>query len=143
MIKKRSIDPFQSYKLKKDSEAECKDKNDLTLFGAGSLFGYVPLLSGVATLKRHDARRGLLLTTTISSCILAAYDVSEAMSQVFNRLEAMIRVIHAIFNSLKGICWSKLELQQLNSFNSGLFLVYWYIFTAWDGLEPKVINVSN
>ena len=77
--------PFQSYKLKKDSEAECKNKNDLTLFGAGSLFGYVPLLSGVATLKRHDARRGLLLTTTISSCILAAYDVSEALSLVFDQ----------------------------------------------------------
>ena len=30
-----------------------------------------------------------------------------------------------------------LELQQLDSFNSGLFLVYWYIFTAWKGLEPK------
>ena len=81
LITERSIDPFQSYKLKKDSEAECRNKNDnLTLFGAGSLFGYVPLLSGVATLKRHDARRGLLLTTTISSCILAAYDVSEALS---------------------------------------------------------------
>ena len=85
-----SMNPFQSYKLKKDSEAECKDKNDLTLFGAGSLFGYVPLLSGVATLKRHDARRGLLLTTTISSCILAAYDVSEALSQVFHQSEGLI-----------------------------------------------------
>ena len=90
LITERSIDPFQSYKLKKDSEADCKDKNDLTLFGAGSLFGYVPLLSGVATLKRHDARRGLLLTTTISSCILAAYDVSEALSQVFHQSEDLI-----------------------------------------------------
>ena len=84
---KQSLDPYQSYKLKQDVEAECKDKKDLTLFGAGSLFGYVPLLSGVATLKRHDARRGLLLTTTISSCILAAYDVSEALSLVFNKSE--------------------------------------------------------
>ena len=91
VIKKRSIDPFQSYKLKKDSEAECRNKNDnLTLFGAGSLFGYVPLLSGVATLKRHDARRGLLLTTTISSCILAAYDVSEALRQVFHQSKGPI-----------------------------------------------------
>ena len=85
-----SMDPFQSYKLKKDSAAKCKDKNDLTLFGAGSLFGYVPLLSVVATLKRHDARRGLLLTTTISSCILAAYDVSEALSQVFHQSKGPI-----------------------------------------------------
>ena len=84
--------PFESYKLKKDSEAECKNKNDLTLFGAGSLFGYVPLLSGVATLKRHDARRGLLLTTTISSCILAAYDVSEALSLVFNQSDTTLSI---------------------------------------------------
>ena len=84
--------PFESYKLKKDSEAECKNKNDLTLFGAGSLFGYVPLLSGVATLKRHDARRGLLLTTTISSCILAAYDVSEALSLVFDQSKTIISI---------------------------------------------------
>jgi len=59
---------------------ECKSR--ITLFGAGSLFGYVPLLSGVATLKRHDARRGLLLTTTVSSCILSAYDISEALGLV-------------------------------------------------------------
>ena len=84
------MDSFQSYKLKKDSEVECKDKNNLTLFGAGSLFGYVPLLSGVATLKRHDARRGLLLTTTISSCILAAYDVSEALRRVFHQSKGPI-----------------------------------------------------
>ena len=93
-----SMDPSKSYKLKKDSEAECNDKNDLTLFGAGSLFGYVPLLSGVATLKRHDARRGLLLTTTISSCILAAYDVSEALSQVFHQSEGLIILTN------KGLC---------------------------------------
>ena len=60
-------------------DKRCKS---ITLFGAGSLFGYVPLLSGVATLKRHDARRGLLLTTTVSSCILSAYDISEAMGLV-------------------------------------------------------------
>ena len=35
----------------------------------------------------------------------------------------MIRVIHAIFNSVKGICKSMLELQQLASFGSKLFLV--------------------
>jgi len=87
---------ISSYKLKKDSAADCKDKNDLTLFGAGSLFGYVPLLSGVATLKRHDARRGLLLTTTISSCILAAYDVSEAMS-ITNGECDLLKPITAIF----------------------------------------------
>ena len=92
-----SMNPFQSYKLKKDSEAECRNKNDnLTLFGAGSLFGYVPLLSGVATLKRHDARRGLLLTTTISSCILAAYDVSEALRQVFHQSKDPIQLANRI-----------------------------------------------
>ena len=46
------------------------------------------------------------------------------------------RVIHAFLNPVKGICSSMFELQQLNSFNSGLFLVYWYIFTAWTDLEP-------
>ena len=32
------------------------------------------------------------------------------------------------------------ELQQLDSFNFGLFLVYWFIFTSWNGLEPKVMT---
>ena len=46
------------------------------------------------------------------------------------------RVILEIFSSVKGISESMLELQQLDSFNSGLFLVYWYNFTAWNDLEP-------
>ena len=69
-----------TYRTRLTEDESCSTK--VTLFGAGSLFGYVPLLSGVATLKRHEARRGLLLTTTISSCILAAYDVSEAMGLI-------------------------------------------------------------
>ena len=44
--------------------------------------------------------------------------------------KVIIRVIHAIFNSVKWICASMCKLQHFNSFNSGLFLVYWYIFTA-------------
>ena len=56
------------------------DSTHVTIFGAGSLFGYVPLLTGVATLKKHGARRGLLLATAISSVILAVYDFSEAIA---------------------------------------------------------------
>ena len=48
----------------------------------------------------------------------------------------VIRVIHAIFNSIKGICASMCELQHFNSFNSGLLLVYWYIFTGGNDREP-------
>jgi hypothetical protein len=55
---------------------ECKNISP-TIFGAGSLFGYVPLLTAVATLKNHGARRGLLLATAISSVILSVYDYSE------------------------------------------------------------------
>ena len=69
-----------NYKIERDGSCG----TSLSLFGAGSLFGYVPLLSGTATLKRHDARRGLLLTTMVSSCILAAYDISEAMGIINN-----------------------------------------------------------
>ena len=68
--------------LKDFGLAENEDCNDskVTIFGAGSLFGYVPLLTGVATLKKHGARRGLLLATAISSVILAVYDFSEAIA---------------------------------------------------------------
>lgn len=62
------------------AENETCDNSKVTIFGAGSLFGYVPLLTGVATLKKHGARRGLLLATAISSVILAVYDFSEAIA---------------------------------------------------------------
>ena len=56
----------------------CTEDTNLTLFGAGCLFGYVPILTAVAILKQHMARKGLLLASAVSSVILAIYDYSQA-----------------------------------------------------------------
>jgi len=57
---------------------DCTEETNLTLFGAGCLFGYVPILTAVAILKQHMARKGLLLASAVSSVILAIYDYSQA-----------------------------------------------------------------
>jgi len=61
-----------------ETSNKCTEETNLTLFGAGCLFGYVPILTAVAILKQHMARKGLLLASAVSSVILAIYDFSQA-----------------------------------------------------------------
>ena len=58
-------------------------------------------------------------------------------------MSVITRVILAIFNSVKGICASMCKLQQLDSFNSGSFLVFLYIFNGENDREPQVMTVSK
>ena len=82
------------------------EKLHVTIFGAGSLFGYVPLLTGVATLKKHGARRGLLLATAISSVILAVYDFSEAIAVYnCNHVMGIIFATQVIYYNFKKHLW--------------------------------------
>ena len=82
-----------------------------------------------------SAFKCMLGTSGVHLSVVRCYQASPIATSS-TVIKIIIRVIHAIFNSIKGICASMCELQHFNSFNSGLLLVYWYIFTGEHDREP-------
>ncbi|CAG5081684.1 Oidioi.mRNA.OKI2018_I69.PAR.g9939.t1.cds [Oikopleura dioica] len=92
-----------------DEQNPCTDETNLTLFGAGCLFGYVPILTSVAILKQHMARKGLLLASAVSSVILSIYDFSQSSQLKCNVALGVLLILQGaaagVIVILSGYMW--------------------------------------
>ena len=67
------------------------------------------------------ALKDILMSWFIKRLLNNGPEPDADIEHTFKIFEIMTRVIHAFLNSVFGICESMRMLQQLNSFNSGLF----------------------
>ena len=97
----------------------------------------------VTTLKRHNACCSLLLTTTISSCILAAYDVSEALSLVFNQSETIFSIGQWEIRMKTNLSITKGDCDLLKPITAIFFVQVIIIFHSFFNLLIEAWNKSD